>query len=49
MPDYRIFTFTPENHIKGAAAIVVCENDSEAINEAQKLPDGYDLEIREGP
>jgi hypothetical protein len=48
MPEYRIFPLTSDNHIKSAPALIVCENDSMAMKQAQKMLDGHDLEVWEG-
>jgi hypothetical protein len=48
MPEYRIFPLTSDNHIKNAPALVVCENDSAALEQAKKMLDGHNLEVWEG-
>jgi len=48
MPEYRIFTLTSDDHIKGAPALVVCKNDSAALQRAKKMLDGHNLEVWQG-
>ena len=46
MREYRIFSVVPgTNQIKGVPSVVVCKNDTEAVEEARKLLDSLDLEV----
>jgi hypothetical protein len=44
MLDYRIYTFTSDNHIADAA-VINCETDQEAIEKARQLMEGRDIEV----
>jgi hypothetical protein len=44
MLDYRIYTFTSDNHIADAA-VINCETDQEAIEKARQLIEGRDIEV----
>jgi hypothetical protein len=48
MPEYRIFPLSTDNHIANAPALVVCENDSAALEHAKTMLDGHDLEVWQG-
>ena len=48
MREYRVYSFSSDNHIKGVPAVVICETDNDAIAEAQKLLDGLDIEVWNG-
>jgi hypothetical protein len=45
MPEYRIYTLLRANEIAGPPTELQCASDQEAIAEAKKLLDGFDLEI----
>jgi hypothetical protein len=46
MREYRIYSVVPgTNHIKGVPAVLVCENDTEAVKRAKKLLNDPDLEV----
>jgi hypothetical protein len=45
MRDYRIYTLTANNSIIGVPAILACKDDIEAVNRAQNLLNGLDLEV----
>jgi hypothetical protein len=45
MPEYRIYQFTKDNHIKGAPVVIYEDSDDEAIKQARHLTDGYDIEL----
>jgi hypothetical protein len=46
MPAFRIYTVGRDGHFKGAKDIE-CADDQEAINEAQQVLDGRDIEVWE--
>jgi hypothetical protein len=48
MGNYRLYAVTRDNHIMGVPADVACENDGEALHRAERLLDGYDIEVWEG-
>ena len=47
MSQYRIFTIGPDGHFISGTALA-CLNDEHAIEEAQCLLDGHDLELWQG-
>jgi hypothetical protein len=48
MPDYRIFTLSPENRITSVAEEVEYDSDQDVIRYANAKQDGLDLEIWHG-
>jgi hypothetical protein len=49
MREYRLYSLVSgTNHIKGVPAILVCENDTKAIQEARERLNGLDLEVWDG-
>jgi hypothetical protein len=48
MHEYRLYSLVPKsNHLKGAPVVVVCQNDTEAIAEANKILRDLDIEVWE--
>jgi hypothetical protein len=48
MPDYRAYPITRDNHIEQAAVVITADDDKEAIEQAQQLVNGHDVEVWEG-
>jgi hypothetical protein len=49
MREYRFYSVVSgTNHIKGVPAVVVCQNDTEAVEQARKLLDSLDIEVWDG-
>jgi hypothetical protein len=48
MPEYRIFALTNDNHVKDVPSVIVCRNDTEALEAAKKMLDGHDIEVWDG-
>ena len=48
MPEYRLHAVTRDNHIKGVPVTVTCESDQEAIQYAEQMVDGHDIELWSG-
>ena len=47
--EYRIYTFVSgTNRVRGTPAILVCKNDTEAVEQAKRLLNGLDIEVWEG-
>lgn len=49
MPDYRIYKTTKEHRIDGIPTEIVCDNDTDAVEQARKMSEGLDIEIWNGP
>lgn len=49
MPAYRIYKLDGDNHINDLPKIVLHDSDAEAIEHAERLVDGHDIEIWDGP
>jgi hypothetical protein len=47
MRQYRIYRMAKDGHIIGAAEIVECANDAEALQKAQQAIDGHSVELWE--
>ena len=45
MPEYRVCPIDAANHVTGPGAIITGEDDDRAIEEAQLLADGHDVEV----
>jgi hypothetical protein len=45
MPQYRIYTVNTGGHISSPAEIVICDDDQEAIQKAQKAVNGSAIEL----
>ena len=48
MPEYRVYTLTSGNTIRGAPAIIVCDTDQEAVEQARQSIDDHDIEVWQG-
>ena len=48
MPDYRIFLLQEDGGIAKPSVFVTCTNDQEAVDKAQQIANGLDVEIWEG-
>ncbi len=46
--EYRAFTVGKDGHLSGFEPLV-CKSDSEAIEKAKRLLEGYDIELWSGP
>ncbi len=49
MPEYRIYRLLPTDKIAGPSTLLICSSDQEVVIEAQKLLNGLDIEIWDGP
>lgn len=45
MPEYRVFPIDARNHVIGPGAVITSDDDDRAIEEAQLLADGHDVEV----
>jgi hypothetical protein len=48
MAEYRIFTVGTDGHFIGSKPLL-CDDDEEAVQKAEQLLDGHDLQIWSGP
>ena len=48
MLEYRIYTPTDSDEIVALPQNVICENDVEAVRQANQLLDGHDIEVWQG-
>lgn len=48
MSSYRIYILDSGNHIQGPPKIVECDSDQEALQQAQAMVDGRDVELWDG-
>jgi hypothetical protein len=48
MPEYRAYTIGLKGHIIGSEPLV-CPDDADAIERANRLIDGHDVELWSGP
>jgi hypothetical protein len=48
MPEYRAYTVGPDGHVLGAPAILTADDDQKAVEKAQSLVDGHDVELWTG-
>jgi hypothetical protein len=48
MPEYRLYQFTKDNHIRAAPIVLTFASDDEAVQQARQLVDGYDIEVWDG-
>jgi hypothetical protein len=46
--DYRFYSLRNSNQIVGTPEVMQCVSDQEAIAEARKLLDGFDMEVWQG-
>ena len=49
MREYRFYTVRQDGHTNGPATDHVLPNDLAALKEAEKLVNGHDIEIWQGP
>jgi hypothetical protein len=47
MAEYRAYAIGQDGHFIGFEALI-CANDAEAIEQAKRLVDGYDIELWSG-
>jgi hypothetical protein len=45
MPYYRIYTVSKDGHIQSAPVSLDCDDDRAAIERAEAMKDGLDLEV----
>jgi hypothetical protein len=48
MPEYRAFLVGRDGHFSGCEEIV-CDDDAQAVKNAERLVDGHDVELWNGP
>jgi hypothetical protein len=48
MPDYRIYSITQDNHIASRPVTIVCDDDTTAVQQSQKLLDRNDVQLWQG-
>jgi hypothetical protein len=48
MPDYRIYSITQDNHIASTPVTIVCDDDTTAVQQSQKLLDHNDIQLWQG-
>jgi hypothetical protein len=48
MPHYLVYVFTEENRIWNPPIVMTCDNDQEAVRQAEQLVDGNDIELFDG-
>jgi len=48
VPAYRVFLIDRNGHISRPAEHIDCSDDQEAIEKAQRLVDGHDVELWDG-
>jgi hypothetical protein len=48
MPDYRIYSITQDNHIASRPVTIVCDDDTTAVQQSQKLLDRNDIQLWQG-
>jgi hypothetical protein len=46
---YRAYQLSTDDRIAGPAAIIEADNDAAAIEHAEQLVDGHDIELWQGP
>ena len=50
MPNYRAYPVSKDNHVAAVASVAItCENEQDGLQKAQRLVDGYDIELWDGP
>jgi hypothetical protein len=45
MPEYRFYVMDRDQHIVGLAGVLTCASDQEAVERAERLRKGADLEL----
>lgn len=48
MPEYRAFLVGRDGHVTGFEEMV-CDDDAQAVKNAERLVDGHDVELWNGP
>jgi len=48
MPEYRFYSIRKDGHVVGTPVTHEAPRDADAVKEAQRLLDGYDIEIWQG-
>ena len=48
MPNYRIYSITEDNHIARTPVTIVCDDDTTAVQQSQKLLDRNDIQLWQG-
>ena len=48
MPLYRAYTLTDDDHILDAPKVITCDSDQEAVQTAEQLINGHDVELWNG-
>jgi hypothetical protein len=48
MPEYRFYTLKSGNQMVAPPDVIDCASDQDAIDEAKKFLDGFDVEIWQG-
>jgi hypothetical protein len=48
MPDYRLYSITQDNHIASRPVTIVCDDDTTAVQQSQKLVDRNDIQLWQG-
>jgi len=49
MPTYRFYSLKKDGHVAGPPLDFDCPDDDDAVKGAEKLLDGHDIEIWQGP
>ncbi len=45
MAEYRVYFFDAQKHINRPPAVIKCDDDQQAIREAERMVDGQDVEL----
>jgi hypothetical protein len=48
MPHYVVYVFTRDNKIWNPPIVMTCDDDKEAVGQAEQLVDGNDIELWDG-
>jgi hypothetical protein len=48
MPNYRIYSITEDNHIASTPVTIVCDDDTTAVQQSEKLLDRNDIQLWQG-
>jgi hypothetical protein len=48
IPNYRIYSITQDNHIASRPVTIVCDDDTTAVQQSQKLLDRNDIQLWQG-
>jgi hypothetical protein len=49
MADYRVYVIDADGHITRPPAVVTCNTDRAAVEQARQMVGGQDFELWEGP